>query len=102
MKPNVQDSWPARPEHWPEIMTSVEVCQFLRLDGYLNPSSAKRSLRYIRRHQGLPDAGRLGRHVIFLKSTVDRWLESREKSGSKIASDSSLSATDPDARVDDA
>ena len=91
-----------RPTHWAPVLTELEICQYLRLDGYLNPASAKRSLRFIRRNGGLPDSGRLGRNVIFLKSSVDRWLAGRENPGSKNSPDSSLSPSTPDARVEDA
>ena len=72
-------TWPDRPSVWPDVMTEVEVCQFLRLDQHLTVPAAKRSLRYIRRHSGLPDAGRVGRHVLFRKSSVDSWLAARER-----------------------
>lgn len=74
-------AWPPRPEPWPEIMTDVEVCQYLRLDlQHPDPSSAKRSLRFIRRTQGLPDLGRIGSKVLFRRSAVDTWLAARESS----------------------
>lgn len=72
-------AWPPRPELWPEIMTDVEVCQYLRLDlQHPDPSSAKRSLRFIRRTQGLPDLGRIGSKVLFRRAAVDAWLVTRE------------------------
>ena len=102
MTENSKNEWPERPESWPAVLTETEVCQYLRLDGYLTVGSAKRSLRYIRKNQGLPDAGRIGRHLLFRLAAVEQWLESREKSGSKIGSDLSLSGPTPDGSVDDA
>lgn len=91
--------WPERPTEWPAVMTELEACLYLRLD-YLSPASAKRSLRFIRRNGGLPDAGRLGRNVIFLKSTLDRWLESRENRDSGKSPVSSLSRPPAEGTVD--
>ena len=102
MSDNANNDWPPRPTHWPSVLTQTEVCQLLRLYAYLTPESAKRSLRYIRKHQGLPDAGRVGRHLLFRLAAVEQWLESREKSGSKSGSDLSLSGPTPDGSVDDA
>ena len=56
-------------------MTDIELCQYLRLDQqHETPASAKRSLRFIRRTQNLPDLGRIGSKVLFRKSSVDAWL----------------------------
>jgi len=72
------NDWPEKPATWPEIMTDVEVCQYIRLDHHDTIAKAKESLRYIRRTQGLPDVGRLGNKVLFRKTAVDSWLASRE------------------------
>lgn len=72
--------WPPHPAVWPEVMTDIEVCQYLRLDErHATPASAKRSLRHIRRTRGLPDVGRLGSRVLFRKAAVDAWLADRER-----------------------
>ncbi len=72
--------WPEKPGEWPEVMTDVEVCQYLRLDQQHGiPANAKRSLRHIRRTQGLADVGRLGSRVLFRKVAVDAWLAGRER-----------------------
>jgi hypothetical protein len=76
---NKGNGWPPRPAEWPEVMTDVELCQFLRLDEtHEDPASAKRALRYIRRTTGLLDAGRIAGRVLFRKATVDTWLAARE------------------------
>ncbi len=73
------EQWPDPPDVWPEVLTDIEVCQYLRLDKRHDaPVNAKRSLRHIRRTTGLPDVGRIGGRVLFRKSTVDRWLMDRE------------------------
>ena len=78
-----ENGWPPKPETWPDVMTDVEVCQYLRLDHqHASPASAKRSLRFIRRTQALPDLGRIGSKVLFRKSAIDAWLAGRESSAS--------------------
>jgi predicted DNA-binding transcriptional regulator AlpA len=76
-------SWPDRPDVWPEVMTEIQVCQFLHLDEERSVATAKRSLRFIRRTQGLPDVGRIGSKVLFRKAAVDEWLARREARGSE-------------------
>lgn len=74
-----EEKWPTRPEIWPDVMTDIEVCQYLRLDEkHSTPSTAKRSLRFIRRKQGLPSLGRVCSKVLFRKEAVDAWLAKRE------------------------
>lgn len=76
--------WPPRPEAWPDVMTEIEVCQYLRLDGrHETPATAKRSLRFIRRTQKLPSLGRLGSKMLFRKAAVDAWLAAREALAAK-------------------
>ena len=71
--------WPERPETWPDVMTDLEMCLYLRLDRTgRSPANAKRSLRHIRQNKGLPDTGRLGGQVLFVKAAVDTWLARRE------------------------
>ena len=82
----ISQGWPPRPEVWPEVLTDVEVCLYLRLDErHDDPASAKRSLRHIRRTQGLTDVGRLGSKVLFRKATVDTWLADRERGDTEPA-----------------
>lgn len=70
--------WPARPETWPDVLTEIQVCQLLHLDDGRTIDQAKRALRYLRREQGLPDCGRIGRRVLFRLSAVEAWLAARE------------------------
>ena len=85
MSETVQSEWPPRPDRWPEVMTDIEVCQYLRLDQqHQCPASAKRSLRYIRRTRGLPSIGRLGSKILFRKAAVDLWLAANETGGSNV------------------
>lgn len=72
------NNWPPRPTTWPDVMSEVEVCQYLRLDDCRTVDGARRSLRHIRRTQGLRAAGRIGGRVVFRKATVDAWLAGRE------------------------
>ncbi len=77
---SIESQWPPRPTVWPEVMTDIEVCLYLRLDAvHDSPASAKRTLRYIRRNDGLPDLGRIANRVLFRRAAVDAWLASRER-----------------------
>ena len=71
--------WPPRPETWPPILTDVEAAQYLRLDAVHGVHSAKRSLRHIRKTQGLPCAGRIGGKLLFRRDAIDLWLTNREE-----------------------
>ena len=73
--------WPEPPASWPDVMTDVEVCMYLRIDVGHTPASAKRSLRHIRKTRGLPCLGRIGGKVLFRKAAVDEWLQSQEQVG---------------------
>ena len=79
MKTDVQE-WPPRPPVWPDVLSEVEVCQYLRLDDGRSVEVAKRSLRYIRRTQGLRSAGRVGAGVLFRLATLEAWVADREAS----------------------
>ncbi|HKQ50464.1 MAG TPA: hypothetical protein VJZ71_20495 [Phycisphaerae bacterium] len=76
----VPSEWPAPPAAWPELLTDVELAQYLRMDmaGH-DPASAKRALRFIRRTQNLPDVGRIAGRVLFRRAAVDEWLAGRER-----------------------
>ncbi|MCC7315100.1 MAG: helix-turn-helix domain-containing protein [Planctomycetes bacterium] len=77
--PATSNDWPSMPGQWPDVMTEVQVCQYLHLDEGRSVATAKRSLRFIRSTQGLPDVGRIGGKVLFRRSSVDQWLEDREE-----------------------
>ena len=73
------NTWPIRPSAFPEVLTAVEVAQYLRLDdSHRDPKSAKATLRLLRRTRGLPCVGRIGANVLFRRSAVDRWLAAQE------------------------
>lgn len=77
--------WPPRPDVWPDVLTDIEVCQYLRLDSiHDSPTSAKRTLRFIRRQQSLPDLGRIAGQVLFRRAAVDAWLATKERRESRI------------------
>ena len=71
------NNWPPPPAVWPEVMSEIELCQYLRLDIGHTVEGARRSLRYIRSKRKLPST-RAGRKVIFRKSTVDAWMAAEE------------------------
>ena len=77
IKPNEQfeSGWPDRPEEFPELMTTTEAAQFLRLDevGH-TPDSAKRTLNYWR-DKGELKATKYGRHVWYLKNELEAFLK---------------------------
>lgn len=72
------NGWPEPPAAWPDVMSEVQVCMYLHLHEGRTVATAKRSLRYIRRNEGLPDVGRIGGKVLFRRSAVERWLQERE------------------------
>ncbi len=83
---DVNTGWPAKPDKWPEVMTDVEVCQYLRLDlRHETPAKAKRSLYYIRQNRGLSHVGRTSNKLLFLKTTVDAWLKGQEQGAADTA-----------------
>lgn len=72
------NTWPAPPATWPDNLTDVETCQYLRLDINHTVAGGKRSLRYLRQFKGLPCAGRMGGRVIYRRAALDQWLAGRE------------------------
>ena len=92
------NEWPERPASWPEIITETELAMILRLDEGRSIESAKRSVRFIRRTQGLPDLGRVGRQVLFRRDAVFEWLAARERvrgTGSSEGGVASSGSADP-------
>ena len=74
------DSWPDRPECFPQILNPVEAAQFLRLDevGH-NPVSAKRTLDYWR-SRGELKATKYGRHVWYMREQLEAFLKMKTES----------------------
>lgn len=74
---NGQDNWPKVPRVFPPIMTATEAAQYLRLDCTNHtPESAKRTLTYWREHDQLK-ATKYARHVWYLKSELDAFLQNK-------------------------
>ncbi len=72
------DTWPAKPESWPPILTEIEAAQYLRLpESGKTPASAKRTMRYLRQHSGLPSAGRIAGGVLYRRASIDAWMDER-------------------------
>lgn len=73
--------WPPRPpgEVFPEVMTTVDLAQLLRYDGRdgMTPEKGTRMVRLLIRDKGLPTLGRVGRTLLFRKSEVIGWLDTR-------------------------
>lgn len=69
------DTWPARPEKYPELMRPVEAAQYLRLDelGTQTPKSAMRNFRHWR-DKGQLRGTKYARHLWFRKAELDRFL----------------------------
>ena len=68
------DTWPQRPEVFPDLMTPVEAAMFLRLDeADHNPVSARRTLDYWR-DKGELRATKFARRVWFLKKELEAFL----------------------------
>lgn len=73
--------WPPRPpgELFPEVITTVDVAQLLRYDARdgMTPEKGARMVRLLVRDRGLPTLGRVGRTLLFRKSEVIGWLDTR-------------------------
>ena len=68
--------WPSQPEVFPEIMTTVEVAQFLRYDETCpTPEHGARVVRYHVKKSGLPALRRFRKGLCFSKAAVMAWLE---------------------------
>ncbi len=79
MATNHNGNWPERPAAWGDVLTDLQVCQFLGLDQGRTPASARRTLRFIRgRTGGPPDIGRLGGRCRFRREGVESWLRQLE------------------------
>lgn len=69
------NSWPQRPQEFPDLMTPVEAAMFLRLDQTNhNPKSAIRTLTYWRNHNELK-ATKYAKHIWFLKKELEDFLK---------------------------
>ena len=75
----VRESWPPRPEVFPELLDTVDLAMLLRYDASDNstPDKGARMIRLLVRDAGLPVAGRVGRKLLFKKSQALEWLGSR-------------------------
>lgn len=74
-------AWPKRPEEFPDLMTPVEACQYLRLDetDRHTPVSAVRTLKYFR-DRGWLKATKFVRQVWYRKIELDKFLENKTES----------------------
>ena len=72
------DTWPPRPERFPDLMTAVEAAQYLRLDqtGRHNPKAAVRTLDLFRA-QGALRATKYARQVWYRRIELERFLETK-------------------------
>ena len=70
-----RNSWPQRPQVFPDLMTPIEAAMFLRLDelGH-DPKSAVRTLNYWRNRDELR-ATKYAKHVWYLKKELEKFLE---------------------------
>ena len=59
------------PQPCPELLTEEEAIRYLRLEGDRNPS---RTLKYYR-EKGLLRATNVGRHLLYRRVELDRFLE---------------------------
>ena len=78
---NPNETWPDRPDVFPDLMTPAEAAAFLRLDqtGH-TPESAKRTLNYWR-DRGELKATKYARRVWFLKSELQAFLKNKTEVG---------------------
>ena len=72
-----ENSWPQRPQEFPDLMTPVEAAMFLRLDliGH-TPNAAIRTLNYWR-EKGYLKATKYAKHVWYLKDEIERFLKNK-------------------------
>ena len=75
------ETWPARPDSFPELMRPIEAAQYLRLDelGTHTPTSALRTLKFWR-DKGELRATKFARHVWYRKEELDRFLAVKTES----------------------
>src|SRR5262249_55045928 len=72
--------WPERPARWPDLMTDIEVAQYLRLDDR-TVTAAKCMVKYYRQRWQLPDRGRIGGRILFNREAVMAWAVNRSGAG---------------------
>ena len=71
---DTKDGWPPRPAVFPEVLTTVEIAQLLRLDETCRtPEMGARMIRKMVKQDGLPKLRRLGRGLRFAKTAVMAW-----------------------------
>lgn len=78
---NPNETWPERPDVFPDLMTPVEAAVFLRLDqtGH-TPESAKRTLNYWR-DTGELKATKFARRVWYLRQELEAFLKKKTETG---------------------
>ena len=73
----IENTWPQRPQQFPELMTPVEAAMFLRLDQTNhNPRSAMRTMNYWR-ERGQLRATKFAKRVWFLKQELEQFLKTK-------------------------
>lgn len=71
----VEESWPSRPQNFPDLMTPLEAAMYLRLDEtQLSPAKVFRTLNYWR-DKGMLKATKYARRVWYLKSELNTFLK---------------------------
>ena len=79
---NSDSKWPPRPDVFPEVMTSLEVAMFLRLDKTCEmPEGGVRRVCDLVKSDGLPRLRTVGRGHRFSKAAVLRWAEDSDVAG---------------------
>ena len=73
-------AWPPRPSRWPPVLTSIEVCQYVRLDDTnKTPELGRRSVRQLVLQDGFPAPFRLRGQSRFLREEIDEWMRARDR-----------------------
>lgn len=76
--------WPERPTHWPDVMTLIQVCQYLHLDDrHETPESARKSLWLLRNRTKLRSIGRISGQILFRLVDVQNWARRMAATGAK-------------------
>lgn len=73
-----RETWPQRPQAFPDLMTPVEAAQYLRLDetGKHTPQAAVRTLDYFR-DRGCLRATKYAHKVWYRRAELERFLEQK-------------------------
>jgi len=83
MSQTIQDnnqSWPSRPEEFPELMTESELIKFLRISEVTSSKDHHNVIENLKRMHDLPRVHICGK-PLFPKEAIMNWVKSKTTSG---------------------